>query len=453
MASASPVATTPEGLLRTACLVGAGQARRDVAAARATAPGRPLEAFGAALAEGRSSRAHVDVAVRCLDRIPESVTTQPGAPDRIVGFLQEAAAGVGPLDMDRAARQLLTRLVPDRADRFDADAHRRRFLDLHTDDTGMVVGSFQLDAVAGASFRAALDHHSAPAAGADGEPDRRTARQRRADALAGLSETALGVGVPRRGERPRVVVHLTPAQLAGTAAGRAETEDGEPLSTATTGRLVCDAVLQRVVTDPSAGPLDVGRAHRLVTLAQRRALEGRDRGCIIPGCGAAAAWCDAHHIVPWAAGGATDLPNLCLLCPGHHTAVHVGSWQVLVQGGHLVVVPPRWVDPTRTPRPVPRHRMDSTLRDLDEQHDLDEAEREPDLHPDAGLGGEPGPAPQREPVVHLDRDRGADVHVVAAPWSWCVADDYHRRPHVDLSVGPVLALTRDVLRRHAHSPP
>ncbi|MCE0487555.1 HNH endonuclease signature motif containing protein, partial [Ornithinimicrobium sediminis] len=47
-----------------------------------------------------------------------------------------------------------------------------------------------------------------------------------------------------------------------------------------------------------------------------------DRGCTIPGCTVPATWCDAHHVVPWAQGGCSDLFNYALLCPRHHTWVH-----------------------------------------------------------------------------------------------------------------------------------
>ncbi|WP_237566073.1 HNH endonuclease [Ornithinimicrobium cerasi] len=35
-----------------------------------------------------------------------------------------------------------------------------------------------------------------------------------------------------------------------------------------------------------------------------------------------ATWCEAHHVVPWAQGGRSDLSNYALLCPRHHTWVH-----------------------------------------------------------------------------------------------------------------------------------
>jgi HNH endonuclease len=68
--------------------------------------------------------------------------------------------------------------------------------------------------------------------------------------------------------------------------------------------------------------LDLGRVVRLFTRAQRRVLLRRDRGCTYPGCGAPAAWTQAHHVVHWLDGGASDIDNAALLCQRHHTVVH-----------------------------------------------------------------------------------------------------------------------------------
>jgi hypothetical protein len=35
-----------------------------------------------------------------------------------------------------------------------------------------------------------------------------------------------------------------------------------------------------------------------------------------------AAWCEAHHLDPWSAGGRTDLDAGVLLCSFHHHRVH-----------------------------------------------------------------------------------------------------------------------------------
>jgi hypothetical protein len=95
-------------------------------------------------------------------------------------------------------------------------------------------------------------------------------------------------------------------------------------------------------------PLDLGRATRVISPAQRAALAIRDRGCVFPDCDRPLAWCDAHHLWHWVDGGPTDLPNLALLCRAHHRAVHEGGWH-LARGpdGRFTATPG---PPTRTHR-------------------------------------------------------------------------------------------------------
>ena len=97
------------------------------------------------------------------------------------------------------------------------------------------------------------------------------------------------------------------------------------------GRLACDAVVQRVLLGPESVPVDVGRAHRLFTTHQRRALGIRDGGCRFPGCQRPARYTDAHHLRSWLDGGETDLANGLLLCRHHHRAVHEGGWRITVR--------------------------------------------------------------------------------------------------------------------------
>jgi hypothetical protein len=44
--------------------------------------------------------------------------------------------------------------------------------------------------------------------------------------------------------------------------------------------------------------------------------------CAAHGCDIPAEWCEAHHEVPWALGGNTDLADGVLLCPFHHHRAH-----------------------------------------------------------------------------------------------------------------------------------
>ena len=78
-----------------------------------------------------------------------------------------------------------------------------------------------------------------------------------------------------------------------------------------------EAVLRRVVMAGSE-VLDLGRGTRLATATQKRALRHRDGGCVIPDCVRPPRWSDAHHVIPYANGGATNLKDLVLVCRRHH---------------------------------------------------------------------------------------------------------------------------------------
>jgi hypothetical protein len=92
-------------------------------------------------------------------------------------------------------------------------------------------------------------------------------------------------------------------------------------------RLACTANLVPVVLGGSSEILDVGRARRLFTGAQRRALAVRDKRCRAEGCDMPADWSEAHHLHPWSRGGATDLANAILLCSHHHHRAHDDRFQ------------------------------------------------------------------------------------------------------------------------------
>jgi hypothetical protein len=103
---------------------------------------------------------------------------------------------------------------------------------------------------------------------------------------------------------------------------------GEQLSATAVRRLACDAEVIPAVLGSRGEVLDVGRTQRLVTTAIWKALVLRDEHCRFPGCRRLPIACDAHHLVPWAEGGATSLDDLVLLCRAHHTLLHTTPWQV-----------------------------------------------------------------------------------------------------------------------------
>jgi Domain of unknown function (DUF222) len=103
-----------------------------------------------------------------------------------------------------------------------------------------------------------------------------------------------------------------------------------PIPAATLPTFLCDPTVYAAMLDSLGLPLDMGRATRAPTAAQRRALALRDGGCTFPGCDAPIPWTDAHHLDPWNHGGPTDLPRLALMCRRHHRIAHRTGWNVTI---------------------------------------------------------------------------------------------------------------------------
>ncbi|HET7533974.1 MAG TPA: HNH endonuclease signature motif containing protein, partial [Nocardioidaceae bacterium] len=81
-------------------------------------------------------------------------------------------------------------------------------------------------------------------------------------------------------------------------------------------------------------PLHLGHERRLHNKHQRIAIELRDGPtCALDGCDIPAAWCHAHHVVPWSQGGQTTLDDGILICPHHHNLAHHPNWQLTRQDG------------------------------------------------------------------------------------------------------------------------
>ncbi|WP_301122131.1 HNH endonuclease signature motif containing protein [Mycolicibacterium fortuitum] len=99
--------------------------------------------------------------------------------------------------------------------------------------------------------------------------------------------------------------------------------------------LLCDATCE-VWFERQGQPVGVGRSTRTISRRLRRALEHRDRCCVVPGCGATRGL-HAHHIVHWEDGGPTDLDNLVLVCPYHHRLHHRGGITITGPAHRLVV--------------------------------------------------------------------------------------------------------------------
>lgn len=204
----------------------------------------------------------------------------------------------------------------------------QRTLTLRAFEGGCVEVAALLDPEGGALVRTALDPLARPL----GRDDLRSREQRYADALVELCSHRLDNGqIPQTAsQRSHLQVTTTLEtlrNLRGAPAG--DMEYAGLVAARTVQRLGCDATISRVLVDARSQIIDVGRSERVVPGATRRALNVRDRGCRWPGCDRPPAWTAAHHVVHWGHAGATDLPNLVLLCRHHHWSVHEGGWTLV----------------------------------------------------------------------------------------------------------------------------
>jgi Domain of unknown function (DUF222)/HNH endonuclease len=358
-AEAGVVAPSTAGWLRGRLRAGRRQAGGWVHTARALFRG-PLAGTGQAVVGGDITPGHAAVLAAATAELP-AATAAEAEP-----VLLEVAHRVDPAQLRKVAHHLVEVADPDAGEARVQRQHDQRGLWVSPTLAGMVAIDGLLDPEAGETLLAALD----PLAQPTSAEDARSGSQRRADALTELARRALEGGrLPHSGGvRPQVIVTVELDSLLGQPGSPGGTGAWTgPLPAETARRLACDATLTRVLVTrhshhhpssrdgagepdgdgdpagdlparlqaalallppslggPATQPLEVGRATRVVSPAQRTALTVRDGGCVVPGCDRPPAWCEAHHVRHWLHGGPTDLGNLVLLCWTHHRAVHEG---------------------------------------------------------------------------------------------------------------------------------
>ncbi|MFV8176348.1 HNH endonuclease signature motif containing protein [Mycolicibacterium peregrinum] len=129
---------------------------------------------------------------------------------------------------------------------------------------------------------------------------------------------AVHVNLDKDGDKPVAALHLG------------------PLLTGDERRyLLCDATCEAWF-ERQGQVIGTGRTTRTISRRLRRALEHRDRCCVVPGCGSTRGL-HAHHIVHWEDGGPTELHNLVLVCPFHHRLHHRGGITITGPADRLVV--------------------------------------------------------------------------------------------------------------------
>jgi len=251
-----------------------------------------------------------------------------GAEPAVVQGLVDMAIAEGPRGCRALRGALLARYGADGALQREQDG-ARRFVALsqpHVDEAGIAEYHLTLDPEGKAVLEAALGPLSAPRP-VDGTRDLRSSDRRRGEALVTLVRQAVASGtVAPKSTKAQLFVTVEldtlRAGLTGAGATTGGADAGTLLAPETVRRLACDASLIPVVLGGEGEILDYGRSVRLFTPAQTKRLWLRDRGCTFPRCTMPPQWADAHHLIHWADGGATDVDQAALLCDRHHHVVH-----------------------------------------------------------------------------------------------------------------------------------
>jgi hypothetical protein len=280
-----------------------------------------LPAVGSAFAAGEVSVAHAQVLARGVTATRDRAAAAPAAEP----VLLEAARRLDPRQLRAVVEHWGSAVDPGAAVGDELAVRERRYLAVSPTYDGMVAVDGLLPPLEGTALLTALDAAGQAIRTPD---DDRTAQQLRADALAHLVDQSLAEGrLPSTaGERPQVRVVIGLSTVRDAVGGQAALDRHGPISAWTALRLLCDASVIPVLVDdtrPGASePLDIGRASKDPTPAQRRAVRLRDGSCRFAGCDRPADWCEVHHLLPWSLGGRTDLHNLALVCSRHHHRIH-----------------------------------------------------------------------------------------------------------------------------------
>jgi hypothetical protein len=307
---------------------------------------------GELLAAGVTTGSHVEALGRALTVAGDGRDTLLGQLDAIA----HRAATMAVDDFDRYVGRLARDAQPDQGLSHFEHQRRSTHVKMWNDRDGMLRWSGAFDPERGAVLAGRL-HQQVEAMFHSGDRDTPIDvatgvdpnDHRRALALYALvtrtgnaSDVGAGEPVDTRPARAEIVVHIDHQTLVDRrhADGVCRTGQGADIPPEVARRLACDADIIPIVLSGGSVPLDIGRAKRLATVHQRRALEAVHTTCAVDGCTVAFMQCAIHHLHPWETGGATDLTNLVPLCTRHHHAAHEGRWTLTLHHDRTLTASP-----------------------------------------------------------------------------------------------------------------
>ena len=351
--------------------VGQATARRSSFTGETLPPKHPQ--LAAALRSGAIGVDATELIRRFLERV--AVRADRCAVEEAEQFLVERAPLVGVDGIPCLTKQLEARLDPDGVRPREEEQRARRGLSIWEDAAGMINLRGAFDPVTGAPIKLAIETlvgaelHRArdakrpfgqargdiPDGAAAADPmfdEERTIVQLNADALADIARLSLSSADAPPALRGAVVVTRIDQHALITGEGHG-TIDGidQPISAASAREIAASAGIIPLILGCKSEVLDLGRAARRFTPAQKLALIERDGGCAWPGCHRPPSHTQAHHIRWWKRDrGKTNLSNGIMLCSHHHHRVHDDGWHIEVRDHRTWFTPPAHLDPEQRPR-------------------------------------------------------------------------------------------------------
>lgn len=387
---ASGAGASPQGLLQQTT----NMSKRD--ANRTTSLGIALESMpnvAGRLADGAITPEHA----KALTETAKHTSTE--AVDANTALLNRAEQ-VPPDLFANDAKRFADQHSADRGESEYRRQRRRRSLSMFTADDGSGMGRLSgwLDPVSFGLVRQAIDGHASMlkrqddakrastrrrngSAAGQAAGERRSAPQRRADALVELTtdRDALTLQVidvpggttaadvdsvdstesrPDRGKShasTQLVVVANLGLLDGSDPdGRCEIPGTGPVPPSILRQLSPNTKLTGIIFSGDGQPLWLGRARRRPNAHQQLAVSVRDGGCVQ--CAAPMHQCEIHHVLAWEHDGSTDVENLQALCGQHHHQHHAHHDHARGVGSRRGARSPRGSDSRREPndRPPPK---------------------------------------------------------------------------------------------------
>ena len=326
----------PQQVLASAANISRIDAFREVSRAKTLGAFPQLEQ---AFEQGRIGSAHIDAVARATHQLTEDEKAKLASRS---DWLNNVATHATPDNFARAVKSEVERIHADggvtRLERQRRDASLRHWIDR---ESGMFHIAGRLDPENGLRVIGKLDntverlfHAALP----DTCPtdDRKHGHLNALAFLELIDAASLGapltagamISSPHARAEVSVVIDLHTLRTGLHEHSIVRTGHEAELPLETIRRMACEAEIIPVVLNSKGVVIDIGRASRLATRYQRKAIEAMYSHCAIPDCKVPIAQCQPPHIAYWRDDGPTDMKNLVPLCPQHHRNVHEGNWRL-----------------------------------------------------------------------------------------------------------------------------